>query len=323
MKNYCWKLSELHIAIALLLEKNCYPNPNTNTNNEYIIPSLNDNTTSSELSRWLEHISSLSGVDIQEVSILYGGLAQSIKKISPAILPMGNDGFVILLGSNWRGVQVLGKDSRVYKCSFKTIQDALSSSLETPILSQLEQTITSLELTKRRHEKVMSSLLLQQLADKSVGNCFLLRPSVGESFWKQLCHAAVPQQMLVFICCLLASQILMILGWMVIGETVFHHTGFNGMIELWALLLFTAVPLQVLSLRIKNGLSLDVGYLLRKRLFEGILNLKADDVRHQGSGSFLGQIMNVEFLEGQCLSMVFVSIMSLVSLCLAMYVLII
>ncbi|MDQ6975228.1 MAG: ABC transporter ATP-binding protein [Mariprofundaceae bacterium] len=317
MQHYIWHASALHQALPAFLKRVGY------SSELGILSPLDSKTLNSDaLSLWLTNSAAQLDVGIQGVAINYLTLEQVLEDAGPAILPLPNEaGFLLLLGGNRKTLRLMDTHQTICKVAVETVRHMLAGHLETPLRPTLNKTLSQLSITGKRYDKAMRAMLRQQLSSAPVGHCYLLRLLPGDSFWKQLCLIRFPSRVSAFVLSMLAAQLLALMGWVVIGETIFHTTGFHGMLHLWALLLLTAVPLQMLSIRIKDSISLDFGCLLRKRLLDGVLQLKSAEVRDQGSGSFLGQVMNIEFLEGQCLSMVFVTFMALLQLLLAVGVL--
>jgi len=318
MKQYIWQASELHQALPHLLERAGY----ISTPKKVLTPIASEVLTTDEFSSWLSYGTAQLGVDMQYIATNYAGLEETLGHAGPALLPLpDNGGFLLLLGGNHRTLRLIATDQSIHKVPIEQVRRLLVQHLEEPLLPAIQETMAHLAIEGKRHDRVLLEMLLQQLATVQVGHSYVLRLLPGDSFWKQLRLARFPHKLSAFVISMLAAQLLTLMAWVVMGETIFHQTGFHGMLHLWALLLLTAVPLQMLSLRIKDTMSLDFGCLLRKRLLDGILQLKTDDVRGQGSGSFLAQVMNIEFLEGQSLTMAFVTLMALVQLLLATVVL--
>ncbi len=319
MQHCVWKTEALHRGVPTLLEHIGF------VTDDVTLPPLRGNLSSSDdaFSLWITHASAQTGIDMQAVSMQYESIEAELMQTGPALLALPGEkgGFLLLLGGNKRTLRLWGMDESVHKLPTQEVRALLTAHLEEPLLPSLNRTLDRLAITGERHDRVLREMLHQQLATSPVCHAYLMRLPPGSSFWQQIRLARLPTKFSWFMASMLAAQLSMLMAWVIIGESIFHITGFHGMLELWALLLLTTVPLQAISLRVKNQLSLDFGYLLRKRLLDGILQLRSDEIRDQGSGSFLNQVMNIEFLEGQCLSMVFVTLMAFLQLMLAMVVL--
>lgn len=92
------------------------------------------------------------------------------------------------------------------------------------------------------------------------------------------------------------------LEWWLIGKNALEGYFEWAFLSAWALLLFTAILLQLIGVWLENILSLNLGSLFKQRLLYGILQLEPDEIRHQGSGQFLGLIMETTSLESLALS---------------------
>ncbi|MCI5147670.1 MAG: ABC transporter ATP-binding protein, partial [Candidatus Electrothrix sp. AR3] len=75
------------------------------------------------------------------------------------------------------------------------------------------------------------------------------------------------------------------------------------------------------SWHIKNRLSLHFGILLRSRLLHGILQLRPEEIQHQGSGHFIGNVQEIEHLEAMGMSTAFLAFVALLEVLIAVVVL--
>jgi ATP-binding cassette subfamily B protein len=77
------------------------------------------------------------------------------------------------------------------------------------------------------------------------------------------------------------------------------------------------------SMQIKNRLSIHFGILLRSRLLHGILQLRPEEIQHQGSGYFIGNVQEIEQLEAMGMSATFMALTAFLEVLIATVVLMI
>ncbi len=106
-----------------------------------------------------------------------------------------------------------------------------------------------------------------------------------------------------------------------IGKTILQGSVGLGDFQLWGLLLFTVIPMHLISMQLKNRLSLHFGVLLRNRLLHGILQLRPEEIQHQGSGYFIGNVQEIEQLEAMGMSTAFMACTSFFEVLIAAVVL--
>ncbi|MBF0379989.1 MAG: ABC transporter ATP-binding protein [Magnetococcales bacterium] len=315
-----WPHSRLHDALPLLARHVGFSSAITPPT------ALSEDDHSAEtIHHWLENTATWMGVEFLAVGTTYPELETMLAHAGPAIIEIPvreGRGFLLLISGNRRRLTLLGEDGKKHKVLLKEVRELLTNHLEAPLRPAMEKMVQELDIPEHRREKIFQSLLSEQLSSVHIGRSFwLLRLSPADDFWKQLRHAGFVRKAAVIFTSTIAFQLLILLSWAVIGKSIIYSNSFSGATEIWSLLLLTAIPLQVFSIYKKNQISLDFGAHLRNRLLDGILQLKSEEVRHQGSGHFLGYIMDIEILEGQSLTMVFASLISFIQILSAIIIL--
>ena len=216
---------------------------------------------------------------------------------------------------------VLSPDRRQQRLAKQLVRQRLVAPLERPLEPAIQQLLDNTQLPPARQAKVRLAVLHEQLRHTRVARCWMLRLSAGDSFFKQLYHASIFKQFAWLLGVLVAAQLLTISAWFVLGRNILQGTLSNTWIELWALLLLTVIPLQILSLWLKNRFALQQGSLFRQRLLHGILQLESEEIRHQGSGHFLSQVIDIEALEALSLSSGLLALMAIIELSFALVIL--
>ncbi len=312
-----WQCGQLHEALPLLAGSLGASHASQQ------LPSIPLNANQQMLADWLTHTATQLGMEIRSTRTTYRELKQMLRYNAPLLvtLPDETPGFLLLLRCKGSMLYTLGHDQNIHKLPLQELATLLTAPLARPWLSMTDNMLAPLDVSERRRQQIKQEVLHRQLEDVPVQGCYLLRLLPGDRLWPQLRQTHIPMQMAMFGLATTAALILMLAGWMVIGRDVFLQSGFHGHLDLWILLILTAIPFQLLAVHLKNNLSLDIGHWLRRRVLDGILQLEPDEIRHQGSGSFLVQVMNVEFLEGQGLGTVFSAFTALLQLLLACYIL--
>lgn len=177
------------------------------------------------------------------------------------------------------------------------ISDALSRPLVAPRLAAVDRLLAEAGVDELRHERARQALLQEQLGGQPLEVGWLLRPSPGSGLWRQLRHVRLWRYPLILLGASLALQGLTVGTWWIIGRGSLTGQFEWAWLVAWALLLFTAIPFQLLAAWTQSQFAYGVGAIFKQRLLYGALKLKPDDIRHQGMGQFLGRIMELEAVE--------------------------
>jgi len=318
---YGWPASQGHEAALVLARKACFlPKlPDITTLSGYVGP-VDDH----HINQWIRITTRQLGIEAEAVELSYAELEQRLQQIGPALirLPGGEElRFLAVLKGGKKWLKVIMPDWKVQRIHSTQLREVLAYDLEAPLAPVIEALLTDAGVPEERQAFTKTAILREQLGSVPIGGCWLLRLSPGDDFMKQIRHARLPRYWLIIIGTNLIGQLLMLLGWWVIGRGALEGHFNWAWMSAWALLLFTAIPLQLLGLWTDNLVSLGLGGLFKQRLLYGILQLEPEEIRHQGSGQFLGLVMEAESLESLALGGGLMALMAVLQLFIAMGVL--
>ena len=282
--------------------------------------------------QWIELVAFGLGFESEAVDSPYNEVLGMVRKAGPALLRLpgkeneepdghGPDGhgpyfLALLSGGRWR-VKVVAPDLKVHRVRPDVIRTVLTHEIEAPVAAQIDQLLASSGVPVERRARAKEAILREQLSGVRIGGCWLLRISPATDFWQQMRHARLPRQMQLMIGAYIIQQLLMLIsGWMIIEGALDGHFE-AGWLFGWGFLLFTSLFFQGLMLNAQNALAIGVGGLFKKRLLFGTLQLKPEEIRHQGVGQFLGRVMESEAAENMALGGGLIAIISLIQLLMA------
>jgi ATP-binding cassette, subfamily B, bacterial len=173
----------------------------------------------------------------------------------------------------------------------------------------------------QRRERARRVLLDQRLGTVQIGGCWLLRLSPAAGVWVQLRHARIPGLLAGLGIAHTLRQGLQILGWWLIAEGALSGRIDTVWLSAWGLVLLTSVPFELLTIWNQSRVTIGVGQLLKQRLLFGSLQLRSEEVRHQGIGQFLGRVLEAETLETLVLGGGFAALVALIELGAAVFIL--
>ena len=276
------------------------------------------------IQQWLDIASHRAGVEIQPIQSAYADVLEMICRSGPALIYVPDDDdarLLVVLRGNRRQLTVLTPETTVRTLSPHVVRAHLTTALESPLITPIQQLLTEAGVPQDRHAKAEKSILNEQLSTAQIRGCWMLRMSPGASFVQQIRQARLPRHLLWIIATIFVGQLFMIGGWWMLGRASLQGHFDQAWLMAWAFMLFTAIPFQLLGSWAQNMLSLGLSALFRERLLFGILQLEPEEVRHHGVGQFLGIVMESESLESLALGVGFTAIISVFELVSAVVVL--
>ncbi|MCI5126138.1 MAG: ABC transporter ATP-binding protein [Candidatus Electrothrix sp. AR5] len=326
-----WSLSALHEAIPLLAERSSLLSgagqDRTALRTEIAPPPLPDDGMSREgLTSWLENTGQRLGLEVVEVETTYPDQENLLLRATPALLLLPEEGglpgsFVLLVSSRRRTLRLLQQDGSLYRLPVHRLRDILVRALEAPLRPMVDTILEQVNIRKQQRERVRRALFREYLAGARVEGCWMLRLPPSASFIHQLRRARFPGKLVGLVCATLAARLLVLMASFLIGKTILQGNVELGDFQLWGLLLCTVIPMHLIGMQIKNRLSLQFGVLLRNRLLHGILQLRPEEIQHQGSGYFVGNVQEIEQLEAMGMSTAFMACTSFLEVLIAAVVL--
>lgn len=272
---------------------------------------------------WIEATAQCFGLEAERVTASYDTVDQMLRRAGPAILLLPGNGeakFLALLEGK-KGVSILAPNLAVVASSAAVIRAALLDPLEAPLMPEILPLIESAGIPARHRERVRAALLRERLYNRPIATLWTLRTPAGASFWRQLRRAGLPGRMLALVAANAVEYALWILSWWLIGLGTLEGHFDRGWLLAWALLLLTIVPFRLLGSWLQGVLSIGAATLLKRRLLYGALRLTPEEIRRQGAGQFLGQVLESEAVESMALSGGFLAVISAVELGAALFVL--
>ncbi len=293
-----WPLNALHQALPLLTRVSSLLPTDTG---DALEPFAEGESSEEVINHWLTATARQIGLEFQAVETSYPEVENMLTQAGPAVLHVPGTAspcFLIIIAGGRRIIRLLKQDGSLLRLPLVKVRDALTAELETPVLPPIENMLEQIGIQTSRREKVRRALLREHLAVARISGCHILRQPSGTSFIRQLRQVGFAKRLLALFLATVADRLLLLGAAFMVGRTVLQQGGIELRdLQLWGLLLLTAIPVQLLALKIKNRLSLHFGAQLRSRLLCGILQLRPEEIRLQGSGHFIGNVQEIEQLE--------------------------
>ena len=314
-----WPLAELGSAIEALARKSgLSPKP-------VHIPRAPEATAhdNESLGRWIEATAVWMGLEAEPLAISYEAVDQLMRRAGPTLFRIPADAFprfLVVLGSSRSTVSILGPDLGVARVRPEVIHAALCRSIEEPLLAEIDRLLADTGISQSRN-RMRTALMREKLRDRQLNGCWLLHLPPSSSFWRQMLQARLPQALILLASVQTAEYAMWILAWWLVGRASLEGRFDYGWLLGWALLLITLVPLLLLSTWLQGVVAIGGGVLFKRRLLYGALRLHPEEIRHQGSGQFLGRVIESEAVESLALSGGFLGLIAVIELALSAAVL--
>ena len=272
----------------------------------------------------VETIAGGLGVEAEPIEVQYADVDPVIRRASPVLLVLpghADTRFLALCGARGANVRVLGPDLLVHRVPRATVRALLCGEAEAPFRADIDRALDAAEVPARRRDRSRDALLQQVLGGSSLGRAWLLRPSPGTSFWRQLRQSGLHHRAAILLGGHTGEYLLWLASWAMVGRGALEGRLDPGWLLAWALLLLTIVPFHMLVTWSEGVLAIGAGGLLKQRLLFGALKLEPEEIRHQGAGAFLGRVIEAEAVESLALGGGILAFLASVELVLAALVL--
>lgn len=306
-KSACWPIEQSHEALAAAVRQvlghaaRVQPIPGW-------IASDPERTA-----RWLDTSAERLGLEVEAVSSAPRDVGAMLRRAAPALVAVqidGRRGWLVVQRSDRRKLRVIGPDLAPRTVRVADVCAELCRPVETEFAKGVDQLLTDAGLSGRSREAARRSLLAQQMSDRAIDGCWLLRsPGSQDIRWGGRLTALVGAH--------LTEQCCWLLAWWLLGWMTFSGRLDGGWLLAWLLLLGCIVPFRLYGTAASGRLSLDFAASLRRRLLAGAMRLEPDRVRAEGTGGLLGRVLEVETIEQLALGGGLQSLLSVVAIMLA------
>jgi ATP-binding cassette subfamily B protein len=302
----CWPTSRLGEALqALAPYRGLGQGAQTVPADALLLPQSMQQGAHQDMASWVAWASAQIGMEAQAVTTHANEVDTLLRQARPAIWRIHTDegeGVLVLLPAHkrWAGrakASVLTPDNRVATVAVSTLRQAMLTRMEAPFAQGVQQLIDTAGIPPRRQARVRTAMLAERLAPYPVGTCWLMRLPPSASLWAQLRQARLPSRLSGMMALFTLLYALELTGWGLIGHASLNGQMDSGWLIAWALLMATLIPLRLLGHWLDATVSVDIGRLLKSRLLQGALNSPMDEVKKQGAGQVLAQVMESQALE--------------------------
>jgi ATP-binding cassette subfamily B protein len=320
LNTLAWPVSRLDEAIEFLARKGgLSPHPLEAPAMPKDLAPADDET----LGRWIEVIAGRLGLEAEPVETTHAEVEQLVQGAGPALLRMPDNlaghhpVFLALLKRGRWWVPIVGPDFSVHRVRPRIVRDVLCREIEAPWVKLTDWLLTEVDVPRDRQVRAQKVILGEQLGPTQIKGGWLLRLSPRAGLWRQIRRTRLVRPLLTIVGAYVVQRLLLILSWWVIGRGALAGHFDRAWVEAWALILFTAIPFQLLTFTAQGQFAIGAGGIFKQRLLYGTLQLEPEEIRHQGAGQFLGRVMESEAVEMLALGGGFMAVVAVIELIMA------
>ena len=263
-----------------------------------------------QLGHWIDASAAGMGFEAEGVTTPYPDVESLIQRAGPALLRLpgendpqaGETRLLAVLGGSRQTVTVLDPKLQTRRLAVSRVRDALCQPLEAPLAAEMDRLLDEVGVTNRRRKQARKTILAERLSGTHLEAGWLLRPQPGSNMRWQIRQARLPKHLLTFLGTYMLQYVIWLLAWWVIGRGALQGRLELGWLLAWALLLFSLIPFRLLTTWAQGQVAIKAGTILKRRLLAGALRLTPEEIRHQGAGQFLGQVIEAEAVESLALT---------------------
>ncbi|HEX3684243.1 MAG TPA: ATP-binding cassette domain-containing protein [Bryobacteraceae bacterium] len=263
---------------------------------------------------WIESAARRLSCEAEAIESNYRDLEADLAFTFPALLRLSDELYLAIVSSRRQKVRVLAPNLQVRTIAIREVCRVLREPLERATRPEYDHLLADAGISKSRRNTTVSMLLAEQLGDKRFDQCWLLRPGPGAGMVRSLRKVGAIRNGIGLVAAHMAQYFLWLVSWIVLGRVSLEGRMDRGWLLAWALLLMTLVPFRVLTTWKQGLLAIGLGGLFKRRLLCGALRLGAEEMRHCGIGSFLGQTFEAELVETFALSGGIASLLAVIEL---------
>ncbi|HEX2054435.1 MAG TPA: ABC transporter ATP-binding protein [Actinomycetota bacterium] len=237
-------------------------------------------------------------------------LFRGLRKALPAIVPAASGGLVAI--ADWK------------RGRFLLVRPGGATALVEPV--ELVQSLASVGsggtrtldlLSDRTARKRAVVALVTELAARGEP-LRVWRVRRGETgLLKQAWREGVLPATAAFLGSHLAQYLLFLQAWIVLGKESFSGSTSAAGLAAWSALLAGVILFRSLTSWLQGQAGRRAARLLRRRVFDGILQIDPDTIRHQGTGQLLGRVIDAETVQDLAVTGGLVALMSVLELTIA------
>jgi ATP-binding cassette subfamily B protein len=296
-----WPLSRLGEAIEALAQASGL---GRQADSLLPVPADASCSTPETIGRWIEAAARRLDLDVEPFDVSYEAVESFLRGAGPALFRLGapdRPTFLALVEASRRRVTVIGPDRQRHQLHPARVAGWLRLSSDAPLAPEVDRLLVDAGISESRRSRARAAILRDRIGSALIGGCWLLRLPAHAPFRHHLRHARLRRHLLAFCVSHTLYTAAWATSWWIVGRAAFEGRFNEGALLAWTFLLFTLVPLGLLTTWSQGVFAIGTAALLKQRLLAGALRLDPDQTRHQGVGQHLARVFESEAIESLAL----------------------
>jgi ATP-binding cassette subfamily B protein len=272
------------------------------------------------IARWLDAAVHTLGLEVDAVHVTYAHVDELVRGAGPALLYVEDRDeprLLVLVGARRGRADVVTPDHARISVSSQVVERAMFHAVRQERLAGVDSLLSRVGMDGARLARAREALLRETVARTRFEAGWMLRLPPSAPVLVQIRHARLTRPMALMLVTSLASHVLSLLAWWMIGRGALGGLLDRGWLVAWALILLTMIPVRVLGAWWQGIVGIGMGGLLKKRMLLGALRLEPEEIRHQGTGQILGRVIESEAVEGLAMGGGFTTVLAVIELAVA------
>lgn len=276
--------------------------------------------TSDEMARWISAVAEGEGLQTEQVFPSFAECGVTLAAGAPALVRVttaAEPGYLAVLDGTRQAVVVLRPDLHVTRFPLAVLNGALLRPLAQTFSPEVDRLLRHANLPSDAATSTSRALLGEYARTVRVGGVWLLRPPMPERLRDAATEAGLTRGALAIATAHLVQAALFVASWWVLGRGLLEGRLDRGWLLGWLLLVFSLVPLRLITSWLQGLLATTAGATLRRRLLRGALRVDSQEVRTRGAGQYFGTIAEGAAVESLALSGGLIALLATLELVLA------
>jgi ATP-binding cassette, subfamily B, bacterial len=266
------------------------------------------------------------GIEAEPAQVTYQECEQFLSRAGPALVRLPTSegpAFLAIVSGQKQWLTLLGPERSKRRVRLDDVREAVCAGIgaeQSAAVDRLIQLAGIDDLAKSQQTRIRRVLLREQIGTAPIDGIWLLRLPPGAPFFSQVRQFGLLKPAGALAGVYSGQYLLGLIAWWLVGAAILEGHLDRGWLAAWALLMLTMLPLQALATWYQGTFSIGVGGLLKRRLLFGALRLEPEEVRGQGAGQLLGQVIESEAVETLALSGGFIGLLAVFEVLIAIVV---
>lgn len=234
------------------------------------------------------------------VELGLGQLEMLLPSLCPMMLSLEGAMYVPLLSISKDWAVTLACDGKPIRVSAKTIYAALRKPSYGGAMQEFSALLRVADLADQ--QDLLNKLLNAEVTGKGcrAGWSFRRQPKPG---WRGLfTDSRMYRNGALLMTAHVAQYSLWLISWWILGRVSLRGQMDTAWLTAWALLLFSLIPLRILTTYTQGVMAVGAGAALKRHLLLGAMRMDAQQARVDGIGSILSQVFESEAVENLALT---------------------